>query len=146
MIKIAMDLQQNFGGDLLLATDTFKQFSPQIDPFGGSRLRSFAYSNALGSMFTENAIAQNTNQNPNISLIDSPWEATQYVGAELFGPLLDSSDLLSTVQTVFLARYSIKLQPMAIRPKRVMQALRFSVTTIVPPQHRRLTLRRISFY
>jgi hypothetical protein len=36
--KVVIDLQQNYDGEVLLAVDTFKQFFPAEEPFGGSRL------------------------------------------------------------------------------------------------------------
>ena len=51
--KVVIDLQQNYGGEILLATDTFKQFFPLNEPFGSSRLRATHYSDALGNTFTQ---------------------------------------------------------------------------------------------
>jgi Peptidase family S41 len=47
--KLVVDLQQNSGGEVLLAITTFKQLFPQIDPFGGSRRRSHRLASILGS-------------------------------------------------------------------------------------------------
>lgn len=47
--SVIIDLSQNTGGAVLLAVNTFKQFFPHIDPFGGSRRRSHHSGNVLGS-------------------------------------------------------------------------------------------------
>lgn len=52
MTRLIIDVSQNFGGDILLAYDTFKQFFPQTDPFGGSRMRAQPYADALGTTLT----------------------------------------------------------------------------------------------
>lgn len=46
--RVVIDLQQNEGGSVLLALTAFKQFFPEIDPFGGSRRRSHRAGNILG--------------------------------------------------------------------------------------------------
>ena len=108
--KIVIDLQQNYGGNSLLAVDAFKQFFPAIDPFGGSRMRDSDYSNALGTTFTQFAISQrnNLNQSDIDVLINSPWEVLNYTNAESNEPFTswpeffalheDHNDLFSTVQ------------------------------------------------
>jgi hypothetical protein len=50
--KIVIDLQQNLGGQPLLAIDTFRQFFPNIDPFGGSRLRAHPMVDLMGETIT----------------------------------------------------------------------------------------------
>ncbi|PSK55276.1 hypothetical protein B9Z65_2665 [Elsinoe australis] len=52
MTKCIIDLQQNSGGDVSLAIDTFKRFFPDEDPFTGSRRRKHAYGDLLGNAYT----------------------------------------------------------------------------------------------
>ena len=107
MTKIIVDLQQNYGGDVLLATDAFKQFFPPIDPFGGSRLRSFKYSDALGTTFTQYYSDNSLNQSYAETFLDIPWAVLDYIEnnnqnftswPEFFGPHRDHGDFFSTVQ------------------------------------------------
>jgi hypothetical protein len=50
--KVIIDVQQNNGGSVLLALNTFKQFFPQNDPFAGSRRRMHPNANLLGNTIT----------------------------------------------------------------------------------------------
>ncbi|KAH8204368.1 hypothetical protein TruAng_001419 [Truncatella angustata] len=49
---IVIDLQQNAGGDVVLALDTFARFFPQKQPFAGSRRRSHELGRVLGNATT----------------------------------------------------------------------------------------------
>lgn len=51
--RVIIDLQQNLGGQSLLAYDTYKRFFPDNDAYRGSRRRSFEMANALGRATTE---------------------------------------------------------------------------------------------
>jgi hypothetical protein len=51
--RVIIDLQQNRGGDVSLAINTFKQFFPNIDIFGGSRRRSHHLENIVGETTTD---------------------------------------------------------------------------------------------
>jgi hypothetical protein len=51
--RIIIDLQQNTGGDVSLAINTFKQFFPSIDIFGGSRRRNHHLENIVGETTTD---------------------------------------------------------------------------------------------
>ena len=108
--RVIIDVQRNTGGDDLLATDTFKEFFPTIDPFGGSRLRAQATVDALGNTFTN--YYDNTDpphmDPPYEVLSASDWTATDRLNAatgqnftsfsEFFGPHADHGDLFTTVQ------------------------------------------------
>ncbi|KAJ5613700.1 hypothetical protein N7528_007354 [Penicillium herquei] len=50
--KVIIDVQQNTGGEPLLAIKVFKMFFPSIDPFSGSRRRVHPMADALGSTIT----------------------------------------------------------------------------------------------
>ena len=106
---VLIDLQQNFGGDTLLAVDTFKHFFPSNDTFRGSRLRAHPTADVLGNTFTTYFA---TNRSPNSSVYDavaaSGWVATDRLNAatnqnftswgEFFGPHQYNGDLFTTVQ------------------------------------------------
>lgn len=49
---IIIDLQQNSGGEVVLAFDTFSRFFPKNEPFAGSRRRSHEMSRILGNATT----------------------------------------------------------------------------------------------
>ena len=109
MKKVLIDLQQNLGGDTLLAIDTFKHFFPANDTFRGSRLRAHPQADVLGNTFTTYFA---TNQSPNSSVYDalaaSEWVATDRLNAEtnqnftswgeFFGPHYYNGDTFTTVQ------------------------------------------------
>ena len=107
MKKVVIDLQQNYGGEILLATDTFKQFFPSNEPFGGSRLRATHYSDALGNTFTQHQ-SQNLSPADADALIDIPWAVLDYVDAgtkenftswsDFLGHHADRGDLFSKIQ------------------------------------------------
>ena len=107
--RVIIDLQRNEGGADLLATDTFKQFFPAIDPFGGSRQRAVKFADDLGNTFTQyyDTHLQADMQSPDyITLSASVWVATDYLNAEIgrnfsswpeyFGPHPDHGDLFTT--------------------------------------------------
>ena len=109
MKKVLIDLQQNAGGDTLLAIDTFKHFFPGSDTFRGSRLRAHPQADVIGNTFTT---YYETNQSPNSSVYDalsaSEWVATDRLNAatgenftswgEFFGPHFYNGDTFTTVQ------------------------------------------------
>ena len=106
--KIVIDLQQNYGGVRLLATDSFRQFFPSIDPYGGSRGRASEIADTLGNTYTN---YYNTNLNSlNQSFVNyfsqSLWVAPEFLNAETnqafktwaeyFGPHEDRLDYFTT--------------------------------------------------
>ncbi|OJI98794.1 hypothetical protein ASPVEDRAFT_147979 [Aspergillus versicolor CBS 583.65] len=50
--KVVIDVQQNRGGQVFLAIETFKLFFPTIEPFAGSRRRAHRMADVLGDSFT----------------------------------------------------------------------------------------------
>ena len=107
--RIIIDVQKNGGGGGdLLATDTFRQFFPHIDPFGGSRLRAHPMADALGTTFTTFYTTNTTNETFYEALSANVWTATGYLGAdtgrnfsswaEYFGPHPHNGDLFTTTQ------------------------------------------------
>lgn len=109
MKKVLIDLQQNLGGDTLLAVDTFKHFFPSNEPFRGSRLRAHSTADTIGNTFTT---YYQSNQSANSSVYDalsvSDWVATDRLNAEtsqnfsswseFFGPHVYNDDSFTTVQ------------------------------------------------
>ncbi|KAL9014819.1 MAG: hypothetical protein Q9173_000543 [Seirophora scorigena] len=113
--RVIIDMQRNTGGSDLLATDTFKQFFPSIDPYGAARVRAAQYVDALGKTFTqyydthtEAEIEDPENDFDYFSLSANAWVATDYLNAEtghhfsswpeFFGPHAQHGDLFTTVQ------------------------------------------------
>lgn len=109
MQKILIDLQQNLGGDTLLAVDTFKHFFPSKEAFRGSRLRAHPTADTIGNTFTtyyqDNQFA---NSSVYAGLSVSDWVATDRLNAEtgqnftswgeFFGPHVYNEDTFTTVQ------------------------------------------------
>jgi hypothetical protein len=52
MQKVVVDVQQNYGGDVFLAIDTFKQFFPSLEPYAGSRIRATRPVDVIGDAIT----------------------------------------------------------------------------------------------
>ena len=112
MSNIVIDLQQNGGGDELLAVDAFKHFFPNLDPYGGSRLRSFDMADTLGNTFTQffqTILNQpnSTDQNSIETMIVNPWAVLNLINAatgryftswsEFAGPVEDDGDFFSEI-------------------------------------------------
>ncbi|KAI0441351.1 hypothetical protein F4803DRAFT_552238 [Xylaria telfairii] len=106
--KVVIDLQGNRGGQVLLAVDTFKRFFPNIEPFGGSRLRATRSTNIMGETITDyfNQLAATDPDHSVLSTVE--WVATTRVDAEtdsnftswsqFFGPILSSDDVFTKTQ------------------------------------------------
>ena len=107
MEKVLIDLQQNGGGDTLLAVDTFKQFFPDIDPFAGSRLRAHPTADVLGNTYTT-YYGSGLNETFYDALSDSDWNSADRINAdtganfsswgEFFGPHEYNGDTFTTTQ------------------------------------------------
>ncbi|KAL3476584.1 hypothetical protein BJX99DRAFT_258333 [Aspergillus californicus] len=50
--KVVIDVQQNRGGQPLLAIEVFRMFFPSLDPFAGSHRRAHPFADALGDIIT----------------------------------------------------------------------------------------------
>ena len=110
--KIIIDLQQNYGGRTLLATDTFKHFFPTIDPFSGNRGRAHTTANTLSSIYTEyyNAHLHEFKKSDVDYFSDNVWIASNYLDAmtdkyfaswvEYYGPHEDRLDFFTTTVSV----------------------------------------------
>jgi hypothetical protein len=103
--KVVIDLQQNGGGQVLLAVDTFKRFFPDIEPFGGSRLRASHPTNVMGEAITD-YFNQLPATDPDYAILSTvEWVATTRIDAEMnsnftswsqfFGPVRSGDDLFT---------------------------------------------------
>lgn len=107
--KVLIDLQQNYGGSRLLATDTFKHFFPSIEPYSGSRERAHKTADVLGNTYTKyyNSNSRTLNESFVDYLSADPWVAPNFLNAatgrafqtwaEYFGPHEDHLDYFTTI-------------------------------------------------
>ncbi|KAI1149354.1 hypothetical protein F4825DRAFT_453523 [Nemania diffusa] len=106
--RVVIDLQKNGGGQVLLAVDTFKRFFPDIEPFGGSRLRASRSTNVMGEAITD-YFNQLPTTDPDYGIFSTvEWVATTRIDAEtnsnftswnqFFGPVLSGDDAFTTTQ------------------------------------------------
>ncbi|KAI0185899.1 hypothetical protein EV127DRAFT_514936 [Xylaria flabelliformis] len=106
--KVVIDLQGNRGGQVLLAVDTFKRFFPDIEPFGGSRMRATRSTSVMGETITDyfNHLAATDPDKSVLTTVE--WVATTRVDAEtdsnftswsqFFGPVSSSDDVFTKTQ------------------------------------------------
>lgn len=107
MKKVVIDLQQNYGGDALLAFDTFKQFFPTIEPYGGSRMRAHDSANVMGSTITGYWDSLTEDDEDFYTLIANEWVVTDRINAatgqnftsweNYYGPYQYNEDYFSSV-------------------------------------------------
>ncbi|KAH6692884.1 hypothetical protein BKA61DRAFT_684007 [Leptodontidium sp. MPI-SDFR-AT-0119] len=108
MKKVVIDLQRNLGGDAFLAIDTFKQFFPSIDPYGGSRLRAHPAANVMGKAMTDYFESISSDDYDYTYLYANEWVASTRLNAntdrkfasweEFFGPQVVNGDSFTTTQ------------------------------------------------
>ncbi|KAG4412855.1 hypothetical protein IFR04_014016 [Cadophora malorum] len=108
MKKVVIDLQRNFGGDALLAIDTFRHFFPKIDPYGGSRLRAQPAANVMGKAMTDYFKTLPSDDDDYTYLYANEWVASTRLNAdtnelfgsweEFFGPHASNGDSFTTTQ------------------------------------------------
>ncbi len=104
--KIVIDVQQNYGGGALLAFDTFKQFFPTLDPFGGSRLRATYPANVMGDAITGYWDSLTTDDDDYYNLAADEWVSSDRINAnmnrnftswaEFYGPHTANGDSFTT--------------------------------------------------
>ncbi|KAH0534195.1 hypothetical protein FGG08_007206 [Glutinoglossum americanum] len=114
--KVVIDLQQNVGGQPLLAIDAFKQFFPNIDPFAGSRMRAHHSADVMGETMTNYWNSLNGTDDGYYILADSEWVATDRLNAntgqnftswaEFFGPHSYDGDTFTTTQRYNLSSFT----------------------------------------
>ncbi|KAM3070136.1 hypothetical protein ACMFMG_003829 [Clarireedia jacksonii] len=106
--KVVIDLQQNYGGQSLLAIDTFKQFFPNIDPFAGSRMRAHHAADVMGNTLTQFWDGLSEDDETKYDLSSDEWVITDRLNAatgrnftswaEFFGPNQYDGDNFTNVQ------------------------------------------------
>jgi hypothetical protein len=107
MKKVVIDVQQNWGGDAFLAFDAFRQFFPNIDPYGGSRLRANSPANVMGQTITSYWQDIDDEEDEDFyKLYTSEWVSSTRLNAntnrtfsswnESFGPSQKSGDYFTT--------------------------------------------------
>lgn len=116
LTKVLIDLQQNDGGDVLLAYSTFKQFFPSIEPFGGSVMRGQPIADTMGSAITAFWDGMNTSSWEYMAVSADEWIATDRLNAatgnnfsswaEFFGPHFDGVENFTSVERLNTSSYS----------------------------------------
>jgi len=106
MQKVVIDVQQNYGGDVFLAVDTFKQFFPVQTPFGGSRMRATSPTNAMGGAITGYWDSLDDTFDDYYNFYDDEWMALTRLNAdtnqnftswnEFYGPHVFNGDSFTT--------------------------------------------------
>ena len=106
---VIVDLQQNTGGEELLALDVYHRFFPKDFPFTGSRMRASPMAGAIGQSFNlafNNVSTENTLHD---LFLASEWIITDRINAqtgqeyaswaEYFGPLLLHNDYFTLTKS-----------------------------------------------
>ncbi|KAF2971245.1 hypothetical protein GQX73_g2397 [Xylaria multiplex] len=106
--RVVIDLQQNKGGQVLLAVNIFKQFFPNIEPFGGSRLRAHHATDVMGQAITDRFNQLSPSDSDFAILSPVEWVATTRIDAEtnssfaswsqFFGPVISTGDAFTRTQ------------------------------------------------
>ncbi|KAJ0421201.1 hypothetical protein BJY00DRAFT_282771 [Aspergillus carlsbadensis] len=81
MKKVVIDLQQNMGGQSLLAIEIFKLFFPSRNPFAGSRRRAHLMADALGNAITPYWEGLTQDQGDYNYLLTNEWVITNRLNA-----------------------------------------------------------------
>ncbi|KAH8680521.1 hypothetical protein BX600DRAFT_444595 [Xylariales sp. PMI_506] len=104
LAHIVIDLQQNQGGSLVLAYDTYARFFPQTQPFAGSRRRSHELGNILGNVTTawwNNLDPNNDEEAYNWELgLGDEWVISPRLNAETNDNFLDWEDYANGPSTL----------------------------------------------
>ncbi|KAJ8120829.1 hypothetical protein ONZ43_g2563 [Nemania bipapillata] len=108
MKKVVIDVQQNVGGQPLLAIDTFQRFFPNIQPFAGSRMRAHYAADVMGSTDTGFWSSLAMDDPYYAPLAANEWVVTDRIDAatgqpyntwgEYFGPNTYNGDNFTNVQ------------------------------------------------
>ncbi|KAI9692521.1 MAG: hypothetical protein M1822_006752 [Bathelium mastoideum] len=113
--KVLIDLQQNAGGDELLAFSVFKQFFPSIEPYAGSIMRAQELGNLVGSAITPFWEGLDTTSELYVGASSDEWIATIRLNAdtnsnfsswsEFSGPTWDGVQNSTLVQRLNTSNY-----------------------------------------
>ncbi|KAI1738196.1 hypothetical protein F4680DRAFT_426408 [Xylaria scruposa] len=108
MKKVVVDVQQNVGGQPLLAIDAFQRFFPNIKPFAGSRMRAHYAADVMGSTDTGFWDSLTTDDPYHEALLTNEWVVTDRIDAvtgqyfhswaEFYGPNKYNDDDFTNVQ------------------------------------------------
>ncbi|KAI1748140.1 hypothetical protein F4782DRAFT_384659 [Xylaria castorea] len=108
MTKVVIDVQQNVGGQPLLAIDAFQRFFPNIQPFAGSRMRAHYAANVMGSTVTNYWNNLPVDDPDYDALLTNEWLATDRIDAatgqyfhswaEFYGPNNYNDDDFTNLQ------------------------------------------------
>ncbi|TVY44586.1 Peptidase S41 family protein [Lachnellula occidentalis] len=108
MQKVVIDVQQNYGGDIFLAVDTYKQFFPTQEPYGGSRMRATGPTNAMGDAITSYWESLDDSYEDYYDFYDDEWMPLTRINAdtndnftswnEFYGPHVYDGDSFTTTQ------------------------------------------------
>ncbi|KAF9631369.1 hypothetical protein BFW01_g2231 [Lasiodiplodia theobromae] len=122
MSRVIIDLQQNSGGAIFLAIDTFKRFFPNIEPFAGSRRRSHPLADELGEVSTNWWGTLDRNDPATEIYLQharDEWVITNRLNAETdktfsswseyYGPRSFNGDAFSEIERYNLSDYSFDL-------------------------------------
>lgn len=112
MSKVVIDVQQNYGGDVFLAVDTFKQFFPAQEPSGGSRMRAHYAANTMGDSITDYWNSLDDTYEDWDNFYDDEWLSSTRINAEtnrlfnswtgFYGPHLANGDSFTTTASLIL--------------------------------------------
>ena len=123
MTKVIIDLQQNGGGDTVLAFDTFKKLFPRTEPFAGSRMRAHDKADVLGSAITGYWENPDIDEYLEWTLAADEWVATDRLNAEtgqnfsswaeFFGPRTYNGDNFTLTERYNLSSYIFDVEAFA---------------------------------
>lgn len=84
LTKVVIDLQQNTGGQVLLAIATFVRFFPNIKPYAASQMRAHDATNVMGKTMTAyyQFLQEEGDQEDADILSANEWVATSRVNAQ----------------------------------------------------------------
>ncbi|KAI0434491.1 hypothetical protein F5Y09DRAFT_356753 [Xylaria sp. FL1042] len=108
MTKVVIDVQQNTGGQPLLAIDAFQRFFPNLQPYSGSRMRAHDAANVMGTTDTDFWDGLDVTDYYYNELAANEWVVTDRINAEtgqnftswteFYGPNTYNGDSFSNVQ------------------------------------------------
>ncbi|KAL3477527.1 hypothetical protein BJX99DRAFT_257343 [Aspergillus californicus] len=90
--KVVIDLQQNSGGQPLLAIEIFRMFFPSIAPFAASRRRAHDMADALGSRLTPYWQNLTRHQSAYYTLLTNEWVVASRLDASTRQPFISWDD------------------------------------------------------
>jgi hypothetical protein len=105
--EVVIDLQQNTGGQILLAIDVFRRFFPNVEPFAGSQMRAHHPTDVMGRTLTNYFDGLPTTDPDYEALIADEWVSSTRLNAdtdanftswaEYYGPRVGSNDQFTAI-------------------------------------------------